>query len=194
MDPRIAQSTTFQGRRLTRRQIADIQTTPALFPNHSRNELAKTPCEHLDWRSAKGDYKVSACLTMLQTLQAHGIATLHRSANRCSASDTNRLGPGRPSPTRSPHRCRRSPAPAHLHRDRRHEGRRASVECLRRPPSLSRPQNDHGRRAASTPQHEESGAFRPKRELCTTIPKPITKHSWSDETRRAGSACFSTMV
>ena len=49
MDPRITdlKSTTFSGRRLTRRQIADIQKTVALFPNHSRNELAKTLCERL---------------------------------------------------------------------------------------------------------------------------------------------------
>ena len=47
MDPRIAslKSTTFCGRRLTRRQIADVQETVAL----SRNELAKTVCEHLNW-------------------------------------------------------------------------------------------------------------------------------------------------
>ena len=40
MDPRIAdlKSTTFSGRRLTRRQIADIQKTVALFLHHSRNE------------------------------------------------------------------------------------------------------------------------------------------------------------
>ena len=47
MDPRIAslKSTTFCGRRLTRRQIADVQETVALSPALSRNELAKTVCE-----------------------------------------------------------------------------------------------------------------------------------------------------
>ena len=55
MDPRITdlKSTTFSGRRLTRRQIADIQKTVALFPNHSRNELAKTLCEHLAARQSR---------------------------------------------------------------------------------------------------------------------------------------------
>ena len=66
MDPRITElrSTTFSGRRVNRRQIADIQETVALFPNDSRNELAKTICEHLGWRTAKGSYRVGACLGM----------------------------------------------------------------------------------------------------------------------------------
>ncbi len=78
MDPRITdlKSTTFSGRRLTRRQIADIQKTVVLFPNHSRNELAKTLCEHLNWVSAKGDYRVGACMKLLETLERHGILTL----------------------------------------------------------------------------------------------------------------------
>ncbi len=78
MDPRITdlKSTTFSGRRVNRRQIADIQETVALFPNDSRNELAKTICEHLGWRTAKGSYRVGACLGMLETLESHGILTL----------------------------------------------------------------------------------------------------------------------
>ena len=78
MDPRITdlKSTTFSGRRLTRRQIADIQKTVALFPNHSRNELAKTLCEHLNWVSAKGDYRVGACMKLLEALERHGILAL----------------------------------------------------------------------------------------------------------------------
>ena len=50
MDPRIAalKSTTFLGRRLTRRQIADIRETVELFPNDSRTELSKTICENLN--------------------------------------------------------------------------------------------------------------------------------------------------
>ena len=59
MDPRIEalKSTTFSGRRLTRKQIADIRETVQLFPNDSRNELCKTICEHLHWVSARGSYK-----------------------------------------------------------------------------------------------------------------------------------------
>ena len=78
MDRRIIAlaSTTFSGRRLNRRQIADIQATVALLRNDSRNELAKTICEHLGWKTAKGAYKVGACLGMLETLESHGILTL----------------------------------------------------------------------------------------------------------------------
>ena len=78
MDPRITnlESTTFFGRRLTRRQIADIQETVALFPNDSRSELAKTICEHLNWHTPKGDYRVSACLRILERLEGFGILTL----------------------------------------------------------------------------------------------------------------------
>lgn len=78
MDPRITnlETTTFFGRRLTRRQIADIQETVALFPNDSRSELAKTVCEHLSWLTPKGDYRVSACLRTLERLEGFGILTL----------------------------------------------------------------------------------------------------------------------
>ncbi len=56
MDRRIIdlKPTTFSGRRVNRRQIADIQETVGLFPNDSRNELAKTICEHLGWTKARG--------------------------------------------------------------------------------------------------------------------------------------------
>ena len=72
-------STTFSGRRLNRQQIADSQETVELLPNDSRNELAKTICEHPGWTTAKGDYRVGACLGMLETLETlegHGILTL----------------------------------------------------------------------------------------------------------------------
>ena len=78
MDQRIIdlKSTTFSGRRLTRKQIADVQETVAMLPNDSRNELAKTICEHLSWVTAKGAYRVGACLRMLELLEADGILTL----------------------------------------------------------------------------------------------------------------------
>ena len=78
MDQRIVdlKSTTFSGRRLMRQQIADIQETIALLPNDSRNELAKTIREHLGWTTANGDYKVGACLGMLETLESHDILKL----------------------------------------------------------------------------------------------------------------------
>ncbi len=56
MDPRITdlKLTTFPGRRLTRRQIADVQETVAPFPDDSRNGPAKTIRGHLDWTTARG--------------------------------------------------------------------------------------------------------------------------------------------
>ena len=47
-----------------------------MLPNDSRNELAKTICEHLGWNTAKGAYRVGACLGMLETLESHGILRL----------------------------------------------------------------------------------------------------------------------
>ena len=62
MDPCIEnlKSTTFFGKRLTRRQIADIQETVALFPGLSRRELGNTICEHLGWFTPKGGYRVQS--------------------------------------------------------------------------------------------------------------------------------------
>ena len=78
MDPRIEnlKSTTFFGKRLRRRQIADIQTTVSLFPGLSRRELGSTICEHLGWFTPNGDYRVQACLRMLEQLEELGILTL----------------------------------------------------------------------------------------------------------------------
>ena len=66
MIPRIKElkTTTFSGRRLTRRQIAQVQETVALPPGNTRSELCKTVCQHLGWKSAKGSSKVYACMGM----------------------------------------------------------------------------------------------------------------------------------
>ncbi len=78
MDPRIEnlETTTFFGRRFTRREIVGIQETVARFPALSRHELAQTVCEHLNWHTPKGDYRVSACHRTLEHLEEHGILTL----------------------------------------------------------------------------------------------------------------------
>ena len=101
MDPRIEslKSTTFSGRRLTRRQIADIQETVALSPALSRNEVAKTICEHLSWTTPKGAYRVAACLRMLESLEECGVLTLPAKRNtipgpRTPIARTGRSDPG----------------------------------------------------------------------------------------------------
>lgn len=70
------EKTTFSGRRFTRRQLARVQETVQTFPNLSRNELALTLCEHLDWTTPKGAYKVRSCLNLLEELEARGIVCL----------------------------------------------------------------------------------------------------------------------
>ena len=74
----------FFGRRLTRRQIADVREAVALFAALSRNELANTICEHLSWTTPKGDCRVSACLCMLESLDERGILTLPTKRNTAS--------------------------------------------------------------------------------------------------------------
>ena len=55
MDQRIEnlETTTFFGRRFTRREIIDIQETVARFPALSRHELTQTVCEHLNWHTRR---------------------------------------------------------------------------------------------------------------------------------------------
>ena len=78
MDPRIEslQSATFFGQRLTRKQIADIQETVACFPRLSRHELGQTICEHLGWRTPKGNNRIQLTLRVLEELERLGILTL----------------------------------------------------------------------------------------------------------------------
>lgn len=69
-------STTFSGRRFTRRQLAQVQETVQQFPHLSRAELARTLCEHLDWKTPNGKAKVESCLMMLEKLEAQGVVSL----------------------------------------------------------------------------------------------------------------------
>jgi len=70
------QSTTFGGRRFTRKQIATVQNTVSTFANLSRRELAHTVCEHLQWYTPNGKNKIQACLGMLESLEQLGVLTL----------------------------------------------------------------------------------------------------------------------
>ena len=78
MDPRITalRSTTFQGRRLTRRQLAAVQETVLSFPGLSRREVAHTICEQLHWHTAKGGNRIQAALRMLEELEGLGVLSL----------------------------------------------------------------------------------------------------------------------
>ena len=68
--------TTFSGRRFTRKQLCEVQQTVETFKNLSRNELAHTLCEHLDWKTPKGKNKVDSCLTLLEQLESQKIIAL----------------------------------------------------------------------------------------------------------------------
>jgi len=68
--------TTFNGRRFTRKQLAQVQETVERFPKLTRAELARTVCEHLDWKTPNGKHKVESCLTLLEKLEAQGVVSL----------------------------------------------------------------------------------------------------------------------
>ncbi len=78
MDPRIEnlKSTTFLGKRLTRRQIADIRETVGRFPKLSRTELGHTLCEHLHWQTPNGSNRLQSAQRLLEELERLGILTL----------------------------------------------------------------------------------------------------------------------
>ena len=69
-------STTFSGRRFTRKQLAQVQETVERFPKLTRTELARTVCEHLNWETPNGKLKVESCLTLLEELEAQGVVAL----------------------------------------------------------------------------------------------------------------------
>jgi hypothetical protein len=68
--------TTFSGRRFTRRQLARVQQTVEQFKHLTRTELARTLCEHLNWKTPNGKDKVESCLTLLEALEAYGVVKL----------------------------------------------------------------------------------------------------------------------
>lgn len=66
-------TTTFCGRRFSRQQILYIVETVATFTNLSRQELALTLCEHLDWKTPRGSLKVNSALQLLEKLETLGL-------------------------------------------------------------------------------------------------------------------------
>ena len=66
-------TTTFCGRRFSRQQILSIIETMATFSNLSRNELALTLCEHLDWRTPRGSLKVNSALALIEKFETLGL-------------------------------------------------------------------------------------------------------------------------
>jgi hypothetical protein len=69
-------STTFGGKRFTRKQLTDIQTMVERFPALSRRELGHTICENLRWTTPKGAYRIQACLGALAEMEQAGLIQL----------------------------------------------------------------------------------------------------------------------
>lgn len=61
------------GRAFGAGEVRQIQETVRLFTKLSRFELAQTLCEHLGWRTPKGQNKVDSCLKALRQLEALGL-------------------------------------------------------------------------------------------------------------------------
>ncbi len=64
------------GREFTIRELEDIRETVRMFPSLSRKELAYTICEHLEWVSPNGRYKVEACGQLMEKLDDRGLLKL----------------------------------------------------------------------------------------------------------------------
>lgn len=60
------------GRVFTKEELEDVKYIVRQFSHLSRNELAKTICEGLDWVAPNGKYKKDACLTLLEKMEARG--------------------------------------------------------------------------------------------------------------------------
>jgi hypothetical protein len=58
------------GREISKNELNQIQETVCSFPNLSLSELAATICEHLEWFTASGGYKLDACMKLLEKLEA----------------------------------------------------------------------------------------------------------------------------
>ena len=63
-------STTFAGKRFTRRELAQIQQTVNDCRHLSFRELGHTLCEHLNWVTPGGQHRIQSCLKALEEMQA----------------------------------------------------------------------------------------------------------------------------
>jgi hypothetical protein len=64
------------GREISIEEIEEIKETVSVFHRLSREELAVTICEHLEWYSASGTAKADACLSLLCKLESEGLVKL----------------------------------------------------------------------------------------------------------------------
>ena len=81
------------GREVTGKEISEIKETVGLFTNLSRTELTATICEHLEWFTASGGYKLDACMKLLEKLEAEDFFRLP-----AKREEYQRNGPGKDIP------------------------------------------------------------------------------------------------
>lgn len=62
-------TTVFSGREFDKKELELVKETIAMFPNLSRTELAYTICEHLEWFTPAGNYKIQSAFSMLEKLE-----------------------------------------------------------------------------------------------------------------------------
>ena len=92
------------GGRITPQELAAARQTVRWCSGLSRTELARTICEHWGWVTATGSPKVTACLKVLEEMEARGLLRLpgKRPMRRwntdraCGAALTPRTQPGAP--------------------------------------------------------------------------------------------------
>jgi Domain of unknown function (DUF4338) len=77
---------TFCGQPLSPTQLALIRQCVARYPGLSREELAATVCEWLDWRRANGGLKTRECRDLLQQLQQQALPALRAGRPRGTAT------------------------------------------------------------------------------------------------------------
>jgi hypothetical protein len=64
------------GRSFSSQEIREIQETVRVFTRLSWHELLQTICEHLEWMTPAGRYKVDSCAKALRSLEAQGLVKL----------------------------------------------------------------------------------------------------------------------
>jgi len=90
--------------RITRQELEAARQTVRLCSGLSRQELARTICEHWGWVTASGSHKVTACLKVLEEWEHQGLLRLPRKRpmtrwntdQACGAVPTQRTDPGAP--------------------------------------------------------------------------------------------------
>ncbi len=76
----------WSGREITPAEVAHIKEVVQLCSGLSRDQLAQTLCQHLNWVTASGSYKVQSCLRILEELQARGEVRLPKAQKRKSVT------------------------------------------------------------------------------------------------------------